>query len=459
MQSIKNSNQKIPAPQKKLNAYSLAGLGIGSIIGSGFFLGCAISIQQTGPSVVLTFLLCGFLFSQVLGAMTSISINRPVTGSFKVYAEQFLGKYIGFLTGWILFFANILTIGSEAVAAGIFLRYWLPQFPLAPLSCFVILLVIAVNRLNTEDFGLVESGMAAIKIFALLFFIAAGIRFLTSQGVPAEPFPFHSPQALFPGGVTGFLQSMLVVIFTYAGVSTVAMATAKVRSPQKDIPKATVVMTIGTVLLYVVTIFLIVCIIKWNSVSTSISPLVQAFEHMGFGWASSAMNVVIVVAALSVMIGNYFGSVQVLASLSEAREAPSVFGRTTPNGFYRNAWMVTGILALLVAAVSFALSSKLFNYLISASSFFTFFNWSINLIVYWRWRNRREKSEKFSSPLILGKPGSCLTLVLLFLLAAASLFVKDFRIGFYTAASISLLISAAYLLRKRGGKESPRRPD
>lgn len=449
MQSIKNNNKKYPGSQKKLNAYSLAGLGVGSIIGSGFFLGSAISIQQAGPSVILAFLVCGFLFSQVLGAMTSISINRPVTGSFKVYAEQFLGKYIGFLIGWILFCSNILAIGAEAIAAGIFLRFWLSKFSLAPLACIVILVVIAINRLNTEDFGMVESCMAVLKILALFFFIIVGLQFLFTKGITAKPFPFYNIQVFFPNGISGFLQSMLIVIFTYAGVSTVAMATSKVKEPEKDIPKATVIMTFGTTFMYIGTVFLIICIINWNSVNTHISPLIQTFERMGFSGVTSIINLVIFVAALSVMIGNYFGSVQVLASLSEAKEAPTAFSRTTTKGFYRNAWIITGVLSLLVVAISFILSEKLFNYLISATSFFTFFNWTINLIVYCKWIKHREKSEKFSSPLILGRVGAIITLIILGILITASLFVKDFRIGFYVALSISLLISIAYLLQKR----------
>lgn len=449
MQSIQNNGKKNAGTQKKLNAYSFTGLGIGGIIGSGFFLGSAISIRQAGPSVLLAFLVCGLLFSQVLGAITSISVNRPVTGSFKVYAEQFLGKYFGFLTGWILFCSSILTLASEAVAGGIFLRYWFPNVPLAPLSCLVILLVIFVNRLNTEDFGLIESGMAAVKILSVLFFAAAGFCFLASNGVTAKPFPFRDLQTFFPTGIDGFLQSMLVVIFTYAGVSTIAMATSKVGSPQKDLPKATLMVTAGTILIYVCSAFLIVCIINWNSVNTGVSPMVQALDRMNLGWASSMMNAVIFVAALSVMIGSYFGSVQVLASLAKAKEAPAVFGRTTPDGFFRNAWAFTGMLALLVAAVSFLLSARLFNYLISASSFFTFYNWTINLILYRRWLRFRREDEKFLSPLIFGKTGAYVTQGFLAFLAVSSLFVKDFRIGFYTAALICLLISIAYLFRKR----------
>jgi L-asparagine transporter-like permease len=114
--------------KKALSAYGLAGIGIGGMIGSGFFLGSGIAIKQAGPSVILAFLFGGIIMSQVLGAMTSISINRPVIGSFRVYTEQFLGKFIGYSLGWIIYVSGILGIASEAIAAGVFLKYWMPRY-------------------------------------------------------------------------------------------------------------------------------------------------------------------------------------------------------------------------------------------------------------------------------------------------------------------------------------------
>ena len=125
---MKDSDKK---SNKELNAYSLAGIGIGGIIGSGFFLGSGIAIKEAGPSVILAFLFGGIIMSQVLGAMTSISINRPVTGSFRVYTEQFLGKFTGYLLGWIIYVSGILGTATEAIAAAIFLKYWFPGLSVA----------------------------------------------------------------------------------------------------------------------------------------------------------------------------------------------------------------------------------------------------------------------------------------------------------------------------------------
>ena len=72
--------------------------------------------------------------SQVLGSMTSISINRPVTGSFRVYTEQFLGKFTAYLLGWIIYLSGILGTAAEAIAGAVFLKYWLPKISTALLA-------------------------------------------------------------------------------------------------------------------------------------------------------------------------------------------------------------------------------------------------------------------------------------------------------------------------------------
>jgi L-asparagine transporter-like permease len=69
-------------------------------------------------------------------------------------------------------------------------------------------------------------------------------------------------------------------------------------------------------------------------------------------------------------------------------------------------------------------------------------------MIYWRWRRARREGEAFSSRMIWGKTGVYITLILLGTLAISSLFVEDFRIGFYIAISISALVSSAYFIWK-----------
>lgn len=430
--------------KKNLNAYSLAGIGIGGIIGAGFFLGSSLAINQAGPSVIIAFLFGGLIMSQVLGAMTSISINRPVRGSFKVYTDQFLGKFLGFLLGWIIFISGVLSISSEAIAAGIFLRFWFPHISSAVFALIIMLLVIAINRLSTKKFGYIESAMSVAKITLLILFILIGGYFIISHGVTARPNPFYSFKAFFPNNISGFLQSILIVVFTYSGISTVAMATSEVKNPEVEIPKATVLLTIGIVSLYILSMIVIVSITGWKLINVNISPFVQTFSKIGYLWASAVVNAVVLIATISVMAGSYFGCIQVILSLADTAEAPAFMKNKTSHGFYRNAWILTAVSSLLVVAAAFIAGTKLFNYLVSSCSYFSFFNWIINLITYLIWLKHRHKDEKYDSPLIFGRTGAYSTIIIIILLFFISLRVPDFRMGFYAAAVLSIIVSFLY---------------
>lgn len=429
-----------------LNSYSLAGIGIGGIIGAGFFLGSSLAVLQAGPSVILAFLFGGIIMSQVLGAMTSISINRPVQGSFRVYTEQFLGRYTGFLLGWMIFISGIFTLGSEAIATGIFLKYWISSISSSVFSVVTLILVIAVNRLGTKYFGYIESIMAIVKISVLIIFIVLGCIIVFKSGIKIEHNPFAGFNSFFPNGISGFLRSMLVVVFTYSGISTVAMAASEVRKPCIQIPKATIILTCGVVSLYVISMFIIVSTVDWSSINTNISPFVQSLNSMGYGWVSAFINGVILVATFSVMLGSYYGCVQMLVSLSGAQEAPEILRSSTKNGIYKYSWLVTGFISLLVVMTAFVLGTKLFNYLISSSSYFSFFNWIVNLTTYIIWLKQRKENELYNSPLIKGRLEAILTIVIIIILILMSLLVKDFRVGFFTALCIALIISAFYRL-------------
>lgn len=432
-----------------LNAYSLAGIGIGGVIGGGFFLGSSLAIREAGPSVILAFLFGGLIMSQVLGSMTSISINRPVKGSFRVYTEQYMGKFTGFLLGWVIFISGILTLGSEAIATGIFLKYWIPNISSSVFSLAALIIVIFINRLGTKYFGYIESVMSIAKIAVIIFFVALGIFFILGNGILPPKNPFASFTAFFPNGVSGFLQSMLIVIFTYAGVSTVAMATSEVRNPHTEIPKATILLTIGIILLYIPSMFVIISTVSWNLINTDISPFVQSFGNIGYGWVSALINAVILVSTFSVMIGTYYSCVQILASLSEANDAPKQLKTSTAKGLLKYSWLTTGVISILIVLIAFALGTKLFNYLISSSSYFSFFNWTVNLLTYIIWLKHREKNEIYDSPLIKGRSSAIITIIVIAILLIISLGVSDFRIGFYVAFSILMIVSASYKFIKR----------
>jgi L-asparagine transporter-like permease len=442
--SLPRGEKPEEAKRGGLNSYSLAGLGIGGVIGAGFFLGSGLAVREAGPSVSLSFLIGGIIMMQVLGAMTSINVNRLERGSFRVYVEEFLGSYAGFLIGWAIFISSILGIGSEAIAMGVFVHLWMPRIALPILATTFTVIIILLNVMNMKNFGRIESGMAAVKALAIMAFIFLGsYAFLTKIGF-TKASPFSSVHAFFPKGYSGLFQSMLVVIFSFSGISAVAMAASEVSNPKVDIPRATRYMSFGSIALYVLSMLVLVMITSWNTISTKKSPFVHAFDVIGMHWAATGLNVIILFAAFSVMAASYFSSIQLIVSLSVAKKGPRFFLQHSKRGFYRNAWLAVAIGALFVVGMSFLLPSALYSYLVSASSYFTFLNWTLNIVTFLIWLKKRGKNETYQSKLIWGRPGAYGTILAILLLFITSLRVHDFRMGFFAAFGFVVIITIAY---------------
>ena len=234
----------------KLSARNLLWIGLGGIIGSSFFLASGLPISYAGPGVIFAYLLGGLLTIQIAGALTSLSVNHPVNGSFKVYAEEILGSFMGFYVGWTFWIASVLSIGAETIAMAIFSKLWFPNIPVWVLSIAYSAIVISINAFGLKSFGKIETVMSFIKSSALVVFILIGISAIFGSFNTTYPVGITTlldNGGLFPNGLKGLLQSMLIVIFSYAGIGVVAMASSEVKNPRHDIPKAMVILLLALI--------------------------------------------------------------------------------------------------------------------------------------------------------------------------------------------------------------------
>ena len=436
-----------------LSVRGLVLVGIGGIIGAGFFLGCGLPIRSAGPAVLLAFLLGGLITAQVSGALTSIAVNHPVQGGFQAFAEMYLGRFAGYLQGWTYYLASILTISSEAVAMAVFTKLWLPHVPTILLAGVFSFLIILINAFGVKSFERIESIMSALKIGVLVGFIVYAlilvIAYLTHgtiwpgswHQVFAEP---GSSRGWFPNGFSGFAQSMLVVIFAFAGIGVFASAAAEVKDP-KGIDKAAIWTVLMLTVLYIASIALVLWFVSWNTVSTSQSPFVYALRVSGAGPFAAVLNGIILVAAFSVMTGSLFSANQVLQSLAHSGEAPKRVARETKRGTPMTALVVSTVAIAASLTISVLLPANVYSFLVSASSYFNFLNWFVMLLAFLAWRRKTTEDDHFVSRLAFGQPVSTyITMILLVGLGGYGLLQRDQRMGFYVSVVIGVALVIAY---------------
>jgi len=83
-----------------LKWWQLSLIGVGCIIGTGYFLGSSIAIKFTGPSVLIVFLLAACSTFIVFDALAKMSAQDPQKGSFRSYAKKAFGgiEVMGIMT-------------------------------------------------------------------------------------------------------------------------------------------------------------------------------------------------------------------------------------------------------------------------------------------------------------------------------------------------------------------------
>lgn len=104
-----------------------------------------------------------------------------------------------------------------------------------------LLLIVFVNPLGLANFGRIETLMSMVKSGVLVGFILVGGLLVGHMLPAAHPEGIRtlvSPGGLAPHGPWAVFRGMLIVIFSYAGVTTLAMASARARQPVHDVPEA-----------------------------------------------------------------------------------------------------------------------------------------------------------------------------------------------------------------------------
>jgi L-asparagine transporter-like permease len=158
-----------------------------------------------------------------------------------------------------------------------------------------------------------------------------------------------------PKGWTPVFAAVATVFFSITGSEIATVAAAESKEPSKAIVKMGTSIAWRLLLFYVASVFLIVCVVSWPEVKPGQSPFTLALNTMGFGWASTAMSVVILTAVLSCLNSAVYVSSRVLYALADKGDAPRWLVEVNARRVPARSIMigaVAGVIGVVVAKVS-----------------------------------------------------------------------------------------------------------
>ena len=367
-----------------LSKVQIVMIGLGGAIGTGLFMGSGLAIGYAGPAVIVSYALAGFVAVVMVFSLSEMAVVHPTAGSFGIYAETYLNPWAGFVVRYTYWIAQVIAIGGEAVAAGLYMTYWYPQVPVWSWALGFCCILLYFNSRSVNNFGTVESWFALIKVAAIVLFIILGSASIFGLGLPAVGFHNLSglPGGFLPNGLRGLWMAVIVGIFAFNGIEVIAVTSGEAKDPRIAIPAALRTMVFRLLLFYVLAVAVIVTIIPWTATGVRVvaqSPFVSVFQHSGIAHAAGIMNFVVISAALSSMNTNIYLCSRMLFSLSRGRYAPGRLGTLNRNGSPLAAILLSGACILVAAGVSI-FTPNAYAYLLGIALFGAILVWMFILV-------------------------------------------------------------------------------
>jgi AAT family amino acid transporter len=375
---------------RRLTTGQLSMIAIGGAIGTGLFLGSGFAIGLAGPAVLVSYLIGAVIALLLMGCLAEMTFVHPTSGAFGDLAEIYLGPLAGFLVRYAYWSALVLAVGTELTAVAIYMHYWLPAVPgwIWMLGFGVALLL--VNAASVGLFGAIEYGFSALKIAAILVFLALGV-FVLATAPAVSPMGFANyvrHGGFMPHGLGGLWTAVIVSIFSYLGIEMIAIAAGEAEDPRRSIVRAFQTSMLRLVIFYIATLALMLAIVPWTQAGTATSPFVTVMLAIGVPGGGGILNAVILIAALSAMNGQLYTATRMLFSLARAEQAPACLGRVSRQSVPLAALAVSA-LGIAPATILYVLwPDSAFGAMIGISACGAMFAWMMIFVTHIAFRTR-----------------------------------------------------------------------
>jgi len=374
-------------------------IALGGTIGTGLFLGVGESIHRAGPSVILIYIIVGVFLFLLMRALGELILSDLSKHTYIDFIKKYLGKNIGFITGY-LYWLSWITLGmAETTALGIYFQYWYPNLkPWIP-GLITIIFLLLINLISARLFGNLEFSFAIIKIITIIAFVILVIYLLvtgrkTTFG-PVTLSNLTNHGGFFAKGGKGFLDGFQMVIFSFIGIELIGLTAAEAQNPKVTLKNAINQLPVRIILFYVMSIVAILLVIPWPKVSTTSSPFVQTLGATGIRNASSIINFVVISAAVSSTNSFLYSAGRLLFSVTFGGKGKwnKTFGHLSRRQLPKNGLILSAFLMALAPFVTLLIGNKAFNFIASTSTSMFLIIWCLMIITHIAYRRSTPENK------------------------------------------------------------------
>lgn len=265
---------------RTLTAVDLILYGVGSSIGAGIYVLVGLGAEIAGPSISLSFFICGMACILTSLAYAEFASRIPVAGSAFTYTYVAFGEFFAWLIGWNLILGYGFTTSVVARAwadytgdflikichsYGIHNTAWLERltewyvfgnaddeasYSFSLLSILIVVINTWILLRGVKDSARFNNAMTVLNVTVLALVVLSGISTKSINVDNLQPFATN--------GVSGVLQGAGLVFFAFIGFDMVASLSEEVINPEVNMPIGIVGSLVASTAIYVAVSFVVV---------------------------------------------------------------------------------------------------------------------------------------------------------------------------------------------------------
>jgi basic amino acid/polyamine antiporter, APA family len=276
-------------------------LVIGSIIGTGVFaLPSALAPYGPGSSLVAFGLVTigALALALVFGWLNK---RVPGSGGPYLYARDAFGDFGGFITSWSYWLTA--WIGNAAIAVAwvgyveVFVNKGGNKWGAVAIALVGLWIPAIINISGVRNLAGFQNITVVLKFVPLVFMGTIGLLFIKAHNFG----PFNASGMSLGSAVSA---AAAIALFSYLGLEVASVAAGRVRNPNRNVTRATVLGTLGCAFVYMLGTLAVFGTVSHAALLNSTAPFSDSVNAMfGGHWAGKLMAIVAIISGIGCLNG------------------------------------------------------------------------------------------------------------------------------------------------------------
>lgn len=329
--------------KKVLKPIHLWAIAVGLVI-SGDYYGFSYGFATGGPvSFLVSFIPVTIMYVAFLFCYTELATSIPHAGGPSAYARKAMGPFVGFITGFSVLIAFLVSPCAVAITTGALVNYLIPSIPAVWATVGFFCFFVLINLFGVKSSSVLELVVTLVSLAGLVVYTIIAAPHFEVSNFFTEP--------AFINGFAGVAGAMTYSMWFYFAIDGAAMQAEEMQNPKKDIPKGYIPAIATLFITSLIAIFMPAGIADYKEVAKVDFPLARSLE-LALGMDSVWPKIIAIIALFS-MVASFSAIVLAFSRQSFAMGRtgylPPAFAKLNSRGCPTYGLLIPAAFALILA--------------------------------------------------------------------------------------------------------------